>query len=479
LISHLEFVIHRLLEMVGGWIFAAGITLVVAMAATAFLALNLYKFDKESCLHALRKLHSTLKGGWAWILASIVLLLELYCMTELHTGLSQRLSQERQALYVGGEDAGGLPTTQRAPQVSFLESESRTQSIVLPPQLTSIETLQGWNPEEARYNSRPALNVQDELVKDDKAIVLKRTYEIQRYVSMKLTRSDVELDLAFRGNPSTRRGQVYKASFRGRYTVSNPYSDKRKVHFTFPLPDNSGTMAGFQFKVDGRELPVPDIDKGLDWEGELPGQGKAVFEIVYQHRGARAWSYDVTGRREPIAEFHLKVKSDNDNIKFEKGSLFPTSENGDVREWNLQDQITSQSISLYFPHVPTEQVVRNLFVFGPVALLALATLVVVWARLLHTGTSPWRTTLATLSLCGGFTLASYLISYVPLAAALLIAFGITALLQWQALDRRLPVPIVAGTVVPFTFLAAGHTGLLLTSVGLVVLWLTIRQTQKG
>lgn len=478
MITHLEMVMNRLLELVGGWMCAVAIALVVALAAIAFLALNLYKFDRDSCVHALRRLNSALRGGWAWILASLVLLLELYAMTELHTGLAQRLSQERQALYVAGEDSGGLPTTQRAPQVSFLETDRRTQSIVIPPQMTTIDTLSGWSPEEARYNSKPAVNVQDELIKDEKTVVLKRTIEVQRYVPMKLTRSDVELDLSFKGNPSTRRGQVYKASFRGRYTVANPYPEQRKIHFTFPLPDNSGTMAGFQFKVDGVEVPVPDIEKGLDWEGEVAPQGKVVVEIVYQHRGARAWSYDVTGRREPIAEFHLKVKSDNANVKFERGSLYPTSDEGALLEWNLQDQITSQSISLYFPHVPTEQVVRNLFVFGPVALLALATLIVVWARLQHTGTSPWRTTLASLACCGGFTLASYLISYVPLLLALVVAFGVASVLQWQALDRRLPVPIVAGTVAPFTFLASGHTGVLLTSVGLVVLWLTIRQTQR-
>lgn len=479
MIGYLELIIQRLLELLGGWLCAVAIALVVALAALAFMALNLYKFDRDSCRYALRTTFHALRGGWGWLLATMALMVQFYALNGLHTGLMRRLNEEGRALYVSSESPGGLPTTQHAPRVSYLETTTRTQSIVIPAQVTGIDTLSGWNPEQARYGDAPAVNVQDELIKDEKATVLRRTIERMRYVPIKLSRSDVELKLSFKGNPATRRGAVYGAEFRGRYILVNPFAEARRLHFAFPLPENSGTLSGFQFKVDGQDVTSPETERGLDWEGEVAPHGRVMVEVVYQHRGARSWSYDVTGRREPIAEFHLKVLTDNRNVKFERGSLYPTVVDGNVLEWNLHDQITSQNVSLFFPHVAPEQVVANLFVFGPLELMLVGLLVVVWARLQHTGTSPWRATLASLALCGGFTLASYLIGYVPLWLAVSIAFALAAGLQWQALERRLPVPVVAATLAPFTFLASGDTGLLLTSLGLVVLWLTIRQTQKN
>jgi hypothetical protein len=477
MIEHLEMVIHNVLLVVGGWMCALAMTLVLALAACAFLCLNLYKFDRESCLVSLRAVARALSRGWGWGLMAALLLLQVYALTHLHQGLQRRLAQQSKALYLASEDRGGLPTTQRAPQVSVLESRASTQRIVLPPQLSSLEAVPGWTPEEARYGDRPAVNVQDELVQDLKAVVLNRTIRVDRFVPMKLQGSDVTLKLAFQ-DPLAGSGQLYSAEFQAGYTFQNPFPEARRLHFSFPLPDNSGTLAGFRFRVNGQEMPSQDVGRGLEWEGELQPQQKCVVEIAYQHRGARAWSYDVTGRREPIANFHLRVQGDRPDIKFQRGSLYPTKVQPGRWEWDLENQITSQSISLYFPYVPSEQVIGNLFVFGPLSLIALSSLIVVWARLRSTRTGAWRAALATLSSAGAFTLASYLVGYMSLAGSLLIAFGVAGWFQYRALGQRLWIPVASSSLAPFTFLAPGHTGLMLSCLGLTVLGLAIHETTR-
>lgn len=477
MIQHLELVIHRLLELVGGWMCALAMTVVLALACSAFLCLNLYKFDRESCLGVLRRLGRVLSKGWGWGLMAGLLLLQVYALSELHEGLQTRLSQQGKARYLASEDRGGLPTTQRAPQVSVLERSSATQRIVLPPQLSSLEAVPGWNPELARYGDRPAVNVQDELIKDDKAVVLNRTVSVERFVSMKLQSSDVVLKLAFE-DPQSGSGQLYTADFQAGYTFQNPHDEERRFHFSFPLPDNSGTLSGFHFRVNGRDMPAEDVDRGLEWEGQLKSQEKCVIEIGYQHRGAKAWTYDLTGRREPIASFRLRVKGDRSDIKFQRGSLYPSQSQWGQWEWNLTNQITSQSISLYFPYVPNEQIIGNLFIFGPLSLIALTALVVVWMHLRNTRTGAWRAALATLAAAGAYSLAAYLIGYLNLTLSLLIAFGVAGYLQYRALGRRLWIPVLSSTVAPFTFLAPGHTGLMLSSLGLVVLGLAIHETGR-
>lgn len=477
MIRHVELIVHELLNLVGGWLCALAMTTVVALAALAFLGLSLFKFDRESFSYALRRLSVALSRGWGWMLFAGVVLVQLYGLTELRQGTADRLAQEGQARYIAADDLGGLPTTQRAPQVSFLETTEYSKRIVLPAQLQSLGTVPGWDPEEARYGDRPAVNVQDELVKEGAAIVLNRKTTVERWAPTRLLRSDVDVKLQFLGRAQNRRRQAYQAEFSGRYTFTNPFPEARRFHFTFPLPDNSGTLAGFKFKVDGNDVPAKDVDRGLDYELEVaPGQ-RVVVSIGYSHLGAQAWNYDLTGRREPIADFHLTVNAEKaGDIKFLRGSLYPSKREGNVLSWDLPNQITSQSIQLYFPFVPTEQLVRNLFVFAPLGLLGVVVLTVVWARLRRTRTTPWATCLASLATCAGFCLTSYLLSYLPMALALVLSGALIARLQWALLGTRLWVPVAAGTLAPLTFLAAGHTGLLLSLLAVGVLALTVRET---
>jgi len=475
MLQQLESIIQFLLSLVGAWCCALGMTVVLALAASAFLLLNLYKFDRGSCHATLRTVGGTLTRGWGWILMAALLLLEVFALTGLHKGLQHRLTQQGKARYLAGEDRGGLPTTQRAPQVSVLDTRSFSRRIVLPPQLATLEALPGWNPEEARFGGAPAVNVQDELIKDERALVLTRTTSVQRFVPMKLQSSDVNLKLAFH-DPGSGSGQLYEADFQASYTFQNPFEESRRLHFTFPLPDNSGTLAGFRFRVNGKDMPAQDVDRGLDWEGELSPQQRCVVEVAYQHRGARSWSYDVTGRREPIADFRLRVQGDRSDIKFQRGSLYPSKVEARTWEWNLKNQITSQSISLYFPFTPSEVVIGNLFVFGPLSLLGLTSLILVFARLRCSRTGAWRAALATLAALGAYSLAAYLVGYLSLATSLCLAFGIGAWLQYQALGRRLWIPVASSSLAPFTFLAPGHTGLMLSGLGLVVLGLAIHET---
>lgn len=475
MIEHLEFVVHRLLELVGGWMCALAMTVVLALAALAFLLLNLFKFDRDSCRSAIHRLSHLMRGSWGWLLTGGLLLLQIYALSELHQGFQQRLKQQGKAQYVVGDEAGGGPTTQRAPKISMLESQETVETVTLPEDFDNLEQLPTWMPEPARYGGAPTVELKCNVVKQGKTNILTRSFIRNRYVSSKLQGSDVRLKLAFQ-DPRTGAAQLYKADFQASYTFANPMSEARRIHFSFPLPDNSGTLSNFRFRINGQDVPTPDIELGLEWESELKPGEKCVAEVSYLHQGAKSWSYDVTGRREPIADFHLKVEGDRDELKFQRGSLYPDKVGSGIWEWDLKNQITSQSISLYFPYVPNEAIMANLFVFGPLEMVSLLALTLVWSYLRYRRVGPWRTALASLATCGAYALASYLVGYLPLALSLLIAFALAGWLQWQTLGQSLWIVVMAASLAPFTFLAPGHTGLMLTSLGLLVLVLAVRET---
>ncbi|MBS2036388.1 hypothetical protein JST97_15465 [bacterium] len=460
MIEHLEFVVHRLLELIGGWMCALAMTVVLSLACLAFLLLNLYKFDRDSCRSALYSLQTVGRRSWGWLLTAGLLLLQVYALSELHAGFQRRLLAQGKARYVVGEEAGGGPTTQRAPKISLLQVDSLSEEINLGPD---------FDGDPSRL-PLPTRELKSEISKRGKDTIWTRTYTQQRYVSSKLQGSDVNLKLDFK------EAQLYRADFQASYTFANPMEEPRTVHFSFPLPDNSGTLSGFRFRINGKEVPTPDIEQGLEWEAVLQPGEKCVAEVGYQHTGAKSWSYDVTGRREPIADFHLKVQSDRSDIKFQRGSLFPSQSEPRRWEWDLKNQITSQSISLYFPYVASEVIMANLFVFGPLEMVTLMALILVWSYLRYRRVGPWRAALASLASCGGYALASYLVGYLPLTLSLLLAFCLAGWLQWQTLGQSLWVVVLAASIAPFAFLAPGHTGLMLTSLGLLVLTLAVRET---
>jgi hypothetical protein len=451
---------HRLLELVGGWMCALAITVVVALACLAFLLLNLYKFDRDSCRGALGTLQRLARRSWGWLLTAGLLLLQVYALSELHVGFQRRILQQGKARYVVGEEAGGGPTTQRAPKITLLQVDTCSEEINLGPD---------FDGDPGRF-PLPTRQLKSELSKRGKDTILTRSYTQQRYVSSKLQGSDVNLKLDFK------EAQLYKADFQASYTFANPMDQARIVHFSFPLPDNSGTLSGFRFRINGREVPTPDIEQGLEWEAELQPGEKCVAEVGYQHSGAKSWSYDLTGRREPIADFHLKVEGDRNDLKFQRGSLYPTKSQTGRWEWELKNQITSQSISLFFPYIPNEAIMANLFVFGPLEIVCLLGLILVWSYLRYRRVGPWRAALASLASCGAYALASYLVGYLPLTLSLLLAFSLAGWLQWQTLGQSLWIVVLAASIAPFAFLAPGHTGLMLTSLGLLVLTLAVRET---
>jgi hypothetical protein len=77
MIEHLERVVQRTLELVGGGLPALTIGTVILLVASACLALSLYKFDRESCLVALADARRGLSRGWGWILVALALLLQV------------------------------------------------------------------------------------------------------------------------------------------------------------------------------------------------------------------------------------------------------------------------------------------------------------------------------------------------------------------------------------------------------------------
>lgn len=488
MVRYIQAVFDGSLKYMGKWVFPIGIVTLIVLAVAALLAYLLYRTNREALTVLTGETWKVLKKFLIWVFVIAVILLQVNLLKAVRQGVVSRIDQATAARYTAEGDSGAGETIQYVPSVSYNETTTRTQRLIIPKYTlnyinanglenpNALNSMPGWSPDEVTYDTRPIVDVQDQLEKDQNAIVINRKITINRFLPMKLKSSDISLRLTFkdRGNKALR--QYYEALFSGSYSFTNTFSDKKMVHFSFPLPYSS-TLSNFKFKVDGKDCPVQDITRGYEWNGELEPGKTVPVEVQYSHSGSKSWTYKLSSRREAISDFKLKVESNNPHIKFQRGSLSTDVRSkalgGATLTWNLSNIVTSQDISLYFSSVSKSEVITRLFIFGPVALLGLIVVLLGWAYVKKRILTPLQIILISCAYSGGFALTAYLLTSLPLAAALIVSFAVTLALMLLIAggfrDFTMLTPLLLWSVIPVAFNFVGSTGLLLCIAGFIML----------
>lgn len=488
MVRYIQAVFDGSLKYMGKWVFPVGIVTLIVLAVAALLAYLLYRTNREALTALTGETWKVLKKFLIWVFVIAVILLQVNLLKAVRQGVVSRIDQATAARYTAEGDSGAGETIQYVPSVSYNETTTRTQRLIIPKYTlnyinanglenpNALNSMPGWSPDEVTYDTRPIVDVQDQLEKDQNAIVINRKITINRFLPMKLKSSDISLRLTFkdRGNKALR--QYYEALFSGNYSFTNTFSDKKMVHFSFPLPYSS-TLSNFKFKVDGKDCPVQDITRGYEWNGEVEPGKTVPVEVQYSHSGSKSWTYKLSSRREAISDFKLTVESNNPHIKFQRGSLSTDVRSkalgGATLTWNLSNIVTSQDISLYFSSVSKSEVITRLFIFGPVALLGLIVVLLGWAYVKKRSLTPLQIILISCAYSGGFALTAYLLTSLPLAAALIVSFAVTLALMLLVAggfkDFTMLTPLLLWSVIPVAFNFVGSTGLLLCIAGFIML----------
>jgi hypothetical protein len=478
------------LRFLGKWAFPLGLILLIALGVTAILAIVLYRINNEAYQGAARSLNRGLRKFGVGIFLIAFILLQMNFLKAVREGVITRINQASSARYTTEGDSGGGETIQFVPAVTYSQRETRQQRLILPKytlnyinaqglnNASALNAFPGWSPEELRYDTRPIINVEDQLEKNDNAIVINRTFTVDRFMPLKLKSSEINLKLTFKDQGNRARRQYYQADFRGCYSFINSLPEKRLFHFSFPLPQSSGTLSNFRFKVDGKDYPVQDVSRGYEWTGEVEPNKSVTIEVIYSHSGSRSWTYNLSYKREAISDFKLQVESNNPHIKFQRGALPPSKRTKGLMgatalTWELTNLITSQDISLYFPSISKSEQITRMYIFSPLALVGFVLMLMGWAHVKRFELNASHIILSTLSYSGSFALTAYLMTYMPLALAVFISFamgyGLTMIILGGPMKRQMLLPAAVFALLPLTFIAVGNTGFLLCIIGFAVI----------
>jgi hypothetical protein len=448
-----------------------------------FLALLLVGLlDRNRFQNALNWLsaNTTLLGRWA--LALLALGIGILMLEVVRRSVETRLGGQINARYANTADPNTTATVQQGPTATYLTERTYTRTLTLPPALlrrVGEEGVQVLAPYLQDPSADNIVRLSDQFTRSGQNVVFSREATLQSQEYITLDSSKVTATLNFADTAGGGRQSYYNAVFDGLYTFKNPLATMSTVRFTFPLPNGSGTLSGFQMSVNGQPFEAADLSGGSSWEAQLEGGATVNVRVTYRHQGSRGWSYDLSARREPVKSFDLAIKTDQ-ATKFQRYSLFPTRVErsafgrAEVLHWQLQNAITAQNVAVVFEQGSLRETLAKLHHFSPVALLLGSLLLLIWAAVNRLTLSPLRLALALLGLSLGFVFGGVLTGYLlPLPAELLgAALGLG--LALLSLGRAYLWPLLPTVLAPLTFLSVGNAGLLLGLLAIVTLVLLLR-----
>ena len=288
---------------------------------------------------------------------------------------------------------------------------------------------------------------------------------------------------------------LYDVDFTGAwtYTHERPESGWLSIHFDFP--DQQGFYDGFTLVVDGvdraREL-TPQNGRVVYQMAVEPGQ-EVTLATSYRSRGMEAWSYRPADGVASLEDFSLHMETDFADIDFPSGTMSPSHKeragDGWALDWTFDRVVTGHGMGMVVPHpVQPGELATELSVSAPVSLLFFFVVVYVLSVLRGIDIHPLNYLLVAGAFFAFHLLFAYSADRLPVEHAFALASVVSVVLVTSYL--RLVVStrfaLVEAGIAQLVYLVGfsmahfwdGYTGLTVTVLGIVTLFLVMQLTGR-
>jgi hypothetical protein len=451
------------------WLTPLAFTGLWVLAALVVAGLVLYGLDRDGFKRARDWLLSRASRVWVWLPVAVVFALAVFATNVTREGVLERFRVQRDAKFSALEDPAGGQTVQYSPNVSFEREVTYSRSVTIPgflgQKLSTLEAAQLIAPYLVDPASENIKKLADSFKRSGKDLIFTREATVRQNDPVALELADVTVNFSF-GDTGAGRS-YYSALFSGKYKFKNPNPEPTMLRFSFPLPEQSGTLSDFEFKFAGEVVPQPDLSSGYIVEREVAANAEVEVSVRYKNQGAGTWTYDFGSRREPIKNFKLNINTPR-AVKFLRGSLYPNERGLSSLTWNLKNVITSQGVVLSFPERSLRETLTKVFSFAPLALLLASVWTFAWAWRRQLKLEPVQVALVLLAFMVGIGAMAVLLGYVTPSFAswfgALLSLGLSSLV----LGRRFLLPLAGSALAPLAFLSVGNAGLLLGILAVIV-----------
>jgi hypothetical protein len=320
-----------------------------------------------------------------------------------------------------------------------------------------------------------------------------RTEFVRNRVGVELSEIDVHLALEHR-----RKGLLwypaYTVDFSGRYGFSNQSEEVRDIHIEFEFPDEKAIYDNFRFLIDGQDMGGVKVRSGeVKRVLRLNPLETRHIEVSYRSQGLEQWRYSFGDNVNHVKDFSLRMTTDFEKIDFPEGSISPALkervENGWVLEWKYADLFTGASIGMQLPRrLNPGPWVSQVTFSAPVSLLLFFFLLFIITTLKGIEIHPVNYFFVGAAFFSFHLLLAYLVDHVTIHVAFFVSAAVSIFLVVSymrlVVGRRFAFVEVAMSqfvylvLFSYTFFFRGFTGLAITVLCVITLYITMQLTGR-
>lgn len=303
----------------------------------------------------------------------------------------------------------------------------------------------------------------------------------------------VNLDLEHR-----RKGllwySTYRVQFEGAYRIVNDSGDRWRVQFTFPLPAYGAIYDDFRLLIGERRIENVALDEGkVTQQFDLgPGQSETVV-VAYNSQGLDEWWYDFGENVAQVRNFSLVMTTDFAQIDFPAESMSPSQKEqvpgGWKLTWAYTNLLSGRPIAMLLPHQmnPGPWASKVIF-FAPVSLFLFFFLLFLFTTVRNVKVHPMNYFFIGAAFFSYHLLLAYLVDHVSIHLAFWIcsAVSIFLVVTYMRLVVGTRFALVEVGISQFvylvlfsyTFFFEGYTGLVVTIMCIVTLFVVMQFTGR-
>lgn len=285
---------------------------------------------------------------------------------------------------------------------------------------------------------------------------------------------------------------TYLSSFSGTYTIAQP-AGARQYAFVMPLPKTDAVFENFSVRVDGKPLDSFRMKDGLVECALPPKPGATKIQVSYNVQGMGEWWYSFGQNVESVRNFNLVMDCNFADIDFPDAGIAPKvktrTKDGWRLAWNYGSLFTSVRIGLVMPRKLNpgpwvEQVTRA----APISLFLFFFILFIITTLRRIDIHPMNYFFIAAAFFSFHLLLAYTADHLSIHVAFLLsaAVSIALVISYMRLVANLRFALVEVGVTQFvylvlfsyTFFFEGLTGLAITVLGIITLFIVMQLTGR-
>jgi inner membrane protein involved in colicin E2 resistance len=287
---------------------------------------------------------------------------------------------------------------------------------------------------------------------------------------------------------------TYKVTFQGNYLIKSDSQNRHTYYFEYEFPTAKGVYDNFSLLVNGEKAQeIVPIGGKIREKIPLEPQQSAAIKVAYSSQGMDQWWYIFGEDVSYIRNFKLTMLTDFPGINFPENSISPTektkTDNGWELRWHYSDLLSGVQIGMEMPEkINPGPFVSRVTFFAPISLFLFLFLMFIITTLKPIKIHPMNYFFICAAFFSFHLLLAYLADHISIYVALAISsiVSIFLVISYMRLVTGVRFAFLEIGISQFiylvifscTFFLKGYTGLAITILSIITLFVIMQLTGK-